>query len=151
MCVRDGANPAIIQLAVFYWFLFLLRKTKTFIIIIILIKCELQVVLKTKQSIILVSHLILSQGEADIHTCPYSVLCIGKLLESGLGCIREMQSIAINSKHIISSTWTLIALLLHKDKIDGSKFDAVYFSISTVFWVCDSVSQGRGTRSRQTH
>ncbi len=39
-------------------------------------------------------------------------------LGSGLGFIREMHSIAISGKHILPCTYPLIALLLHKGKID---------------------------------
>lgn len=38
-----------------------------------------------------------------------------------------MHSVAISGKHILPCTYHLIALLLHKGKIDGCIFDAVYF------------------------
>lgn len=63
-------------------------------------------------------------------------------LGSGLGFIREMHSIAISGKHILPCTYPLIALLLHKGKID---LMLCTFSISKVFWVCDYVSHGYST------
>lgn len=48
-------------------------------------------------------------------------------LGSSLGFIKEMHSIAISGKHTLPFTYHLIALLLHKGKIDSCIFDALYF------------------------
>lgn len=53
------------------------------------------------------------QGEANIR--------------SSLAFIKEMHSIAISGRHILPLTYRLIALLLHKGKMDSCIFDALYF------------------------
>lgn len=53
------------------------------------------------------------QGEANIR--------------SSLAFIKEMHSIAISGRHILPLTYRLIALLLHKGKMDSCIFDTLYF------------------------
>lgn len=48
-------------------------------------------------------------------------------IRSSLAFIKEMHSIAISGRHILPLTYRLIALLLHKGKMDSCIFDALYF------------------------
>lgn len=68
-----------------------------------------------------------ARAKKHTFTHVHAMYCVRQTLGSGLGFIREMHSIAISGKHILPCTYPLIALLLHKGKIDGCIFDAVYF------------------------
>lgn len=90
--------------------------------------CELKVMLKMNtKEYVGISHQQSQRPRSARSHMPTQCFAHRQTLGSGLGFIREMHSIAISGKHILPCTYPLIALLLHKGKIDGCIFDAVYF------------------------
>lgn len=66
-------------------------------------------------------------AKKQMFTHAHTVFVHRETLGSSLGFIKEMHSIAISGKHTLPFTYHLIALLLHKGKIDSCRFDALYF------------------------